>query len=397
MKKIVLRVLVVVFILFLLWRIIALIRGPEEASRSGGRPPVAVEVETIAYETIRDIREFTGTVYPLYLYIIAPKISGRIIEIQKRIGDTVTKGEVIARIDDAEYQQAVLEAGANLKIAQASLSETVSQLELSAQELERAQSLQEKGIASPSELDAVQTNFTAQQSRLKLAEAQVEQREAALKSARIRLEYSVLTAPEPGYIGERFVDEGTLLAPNSPVVSVIGIDRVIVRTTIIERDYGLLDIGQTAEISVDAFPDRRFSGTVSHIAPLLQEASRVAQMEVVVQNDSHVLKPGMFANLRVVLEEKDSAQVIPATALVRRNSNNGVFMVQQGETTARYEAVVTGIESRDRIEILEPKLEGMAVTLGHHLLEDGSPVILPERMKPPEQPGGDSPKGRERR
>ena len=96
------------------------------------------------------------------------------------------RGEVIARIDDAEYQQAVLEAEANLKIAEAALAETQSQLELATQELERAQSLQEKGITSPAELDAALTNYDAQQSRLKLAQAQVEQREASLKSAKIR-------------------------------------------------------------------------------------------------------------------------------------------------------------------------------------------------------------------
>ncbi|MFC1694081.1 efflux RND transporter periplasmic adaptor subunit [Candidatus Latescibacterota bacterium] len=377
MKKIALKGIAVLFILFLLWRVVALIRGSEEASRQRVSPPVAVEVEKVAYEPIRDIREFTGTIDPLYRYIIAPKISGRIIEMKKRIGDSVTKGEVIVRIDDAEYKQAEIEAEANLKIAEASLAETESQLELSQQELIRVQSLQEKGIASPSEFDAIQTNFAAQQSRLKLAQAQVEQREAALKSAQIRLGYSVLTAPEPGFIGERFVDEGTLLAPNTPVVSVIGIDRIIVKTTVIERDYGLLQLGQSAEVIVDGFPGERFSGNVSQIAPLLQESSRVAQMEIAVNNDSHKLKPGMFANIRVVIEENSNAQVILGTALVRRNGNSGVFIVREGELLAHFLIVNTGIETQEKVEVLDPKLDGMVVTLGHHLLEDGGAVLLP--------------------
>ena len=394
MKKTAFKGIVALFVLFLLWRVVVLIIGSEDASRQRGRPPVAVEVGEVIYEPIRDIREFTGTVYPLYLYIIAPKISGRIIDMKKRIGDSVTKGEIIVKIDDAEYQQEVIEAEANLKIAEASLSETKSQLELSQQELKRVQSLQEKGIASPSELDTAQSTFTAQQSRLKLTQAQVEQRESALKSAQIRLRYSILTAPEPGYIGERFVDEGTLLSPNTPIVSVIGIDQVIIKTNVIERDYGLLQIDQSAEIMVDGFSDMRFSGNVSQIAPLLQESSRVAQIEIAVNNDSHKLKPGMFANINIVIEEKSNAQVIPGTALVKRNGNSGVFIVREGETITHFIIVNTGIITQDKVEILDPKLDGMVVTLGHHLLEDGGAVLLPENQ---ELSGNNQLDGRERR
>lgn len=201
----------------------------------------------------------------------------------------------------------MLEAEANLKISQANLAEVESQFELAKQELERVQSLQQKGIASLAELDAATSNFNALRSRIKLAQAQVEQRQAALNSAKIRLSYTVLIATEPGFIGERFVDEGSLLAPNSLLVSVIDIDTVIVRTTVIERVYGQIQIGQTAEIEVDAFPGKSFYGKVSRIAPMLQEASRVAQMEVEVANDSLLLKPGMFSKVKVVLAEKDSA------------------------------------------------------------------------------------------
>ena len=378
MKNIVLKIIGIIFLIILVWRIILLvISGSDSGSNPYGRPPVAVEVDVVSYAPIQEIREFTGTVHPYYQYIVAPKVAGRIIEINKRIGDWVKRGEVIARIDDAEYQQAVLEAEANLKIAQASLNETKSQVELATQELERGKSLQKKGISSPSELDAVVTNYNAQQSRLKLADAQVDQREAALNSARIRLSYTILVATEPGYIGERFVDEGSLLSPNSPVVSLIGIDKVIVRATIIERDYGRINVGQISEVEVDAYPLKRFYGRVARIAPMLQEASRVAQMEVEVANDSLFIKPGMFTRVKVILTEKDSAQVVPGSAVVNRSGKDGIFVVGSGEPVAHYFPVEVGIVTREKIEILSPKLEGMVVTLGQHLLEDGSPVILP--------------------
>jgi len=380
MKKFVLIIIGIIFLVFLSWRIITLVnRGSRRESQRIGRPPVAVQIVSVRYGPIQEIRQFTGTVYPLYKYIVAPKVSGRITEIRKRIGDWVQSGEIIAKIDDAEYQQAVLEAEANLKIAQAALTEAQSQFALAKQELERIQSLQAKGITSPAELDAALTNHEAQQSRLKLAKAQVEQREASLNSAKIRLGYTVLTSAEPGFIGERYVDEGSLLAPNSPVVSVVGIDTVIIRTTIIERDYGRILPGQVSEVQVDAYPLEVFTGRVARIAPIVQEASRVAQMEIEVANDSLLLKPGMFSRVQVVLTAKDSAQIVPREAIVTRDGGNGVFVVDKDETIVRYFPVQMGIRTAKDSEIISPKLEGWVVTLGQHLLEDGSQVILPKK------------------
>lgn len=379
-KKHIAWIIGAVFLAVLGWRIVLLVTG-DRAGSSGrfGRPPVAVEVGSVSYEPIQETMQMTGTIYPLYRYIVAPKVSGRITRISKRIGDSVKPGEIIAKIDDGEYQQMLLEAEANLRIAYANLAETESQQELAKQELERIESLQQRQIASVSELDAARTKFDALQSRIELAQAQVEQRQAALNSARIRLGYTTLLAAEAGFIGERFVDEGSLLAPNSPVVSVIGIDTVIVSTTVIERVYGEIQLHQAVEVEVDAFPGKTFHGRVARIAPMLQEASRVAQMEVEVANDSLLLKPGMFCKVTVVLAEKDSAQVVPSQAVVTRNGTSGVFVVKNGESIAHYIPVELGIITPGKTEILTPALEGSVVSLGQHLLEDGSSVILPGR------------------
>jgi RND family efflux transporter MFP subunit len=382
MKKNILITVGILFLVFFGWRIISLFTKTQQAWRPGmGQgQSVAVEVSDATIKPIREIREFTGTVYPIYQYVISPKVSGRVIEIRKRIGDWVNKGEIIARLDDAEYQQTVLEAQANLRISKASLAESESQFELARQELERARSLQEKGIASSSELDSASTTFNAQKSRLELARAQVEQREAALKSAQIRLDYTVLYVTEPGFIGERYVDEGTLLSPNSPLVSIVGIDSVIVRATIIEKDYSRINIGQPTEIAVDAFPETTFTGRVAHIAPVLEEASRVAKMEVEVENKDHLLKPGMFAIVRVVLQERESAQVIPIEAMIKNNGTDGIFVVEKdaasGMDIARFYPVKTGISTEMEVEIRSPEIKGPVVILGQHLLQDGVNVTL---------------------
>ncbi len=389
MKKYLPKIILGIFLLFLLWRIVLLIfRDSDADSRKLQRPAVAVEIDSIKYGPIQEIREFTGTVYPLYQFIIAPKVAGRITEVRKRIGDWVRKGEIVARIDDAEYQQAVLEAEANLKISQATLNETRSQFELARQERDRAQSLQEKGIASSAELDAALSQYSAQESRIKLAQAQVEQREAALNSAKIRLGYTLLFAAKKGFIGERFVDEGTLLAPNAPVVSVIGIDTVLIRTTIIERVYGRIKVGQPTQVVVDAFPNKIFTGHVYRIAPMLQETSRMAQMEVEVLNDSLILKPGMFTRVSVVLDEKENAQIVPTQAVVNREGKPGVYLVDKQENKVKYIEIQTGIVSPELTEILSPEIKGTVVTLGQHLLEDGSNILLPGQKSGTGAPSG---------
>ena len=393
MKKRFWYIILLAVALLLAWRLIGLFGSKSDrAGFGGGRPSVAVEVDQVHRGPVSDIRLFTGTIHPLYRYLVAPKISGRVVRFDKRIGDFVKRDEIIARIDDAEYQQVVNEAQANLQIARASLNEAEAQLDLARKEFDRAESLREQGLSAPSDMDAVRSRLDAQQARVAVAEAQVQQRVAALEAARIRLSYTLLRASEPGYIGERLVDEGALLSSNSAVASVLGIDTVFVRSTIIERDYGKVRIGQTAEIRVDAYPDEIFEGRVSRIAPMLREESRVAEMEVVVPNSRLDLKPGMFAKVYVVLEHKDDALLIPSKAIVRRDNVDGIFSVIPGEPpTAKFIPIEMGIQSEMATEITDPtSLSGDVVTLGQHLLEDGGALILPRDTSKSSEGNGES-------
>ncbi len=386
MKKwlIIVASLVIVFLGFRLTLLIMEKTGGGQID--GPRPAVAVEVASVTFGPIAEVRSFTGTIFPYNQYVLAPKISGRVIKINKRIGDPVQAGELIAKIDDAEYQQAIRESEANLRIAEASMAESRSQLELAGQEKERLKSLESRELATTAELETAVTNFEGRQARYQLALAQVEQRQAALESSRIRLSYTRLTASSAGFIGERFVDEGALLAPNTAVVLVVGIDSVIVRTTITERDYGRIEQGQPADVLVDAFQGSRFSGTVARVAPMMQEASRMAEMEVEVYNGSYMLKPGMFARIEVTTAEKDDAQLVPSSAVVERGGETVLFVIPDGGVVARFVKVTTGIVTADVTEIIEPLISGRVVTMGQHLLDDGSPVMLDEESGP----GGES-------
>jgi len=377
MRRLVLILTVSVFVLLLGWRVVEHLRsGGTDSQGRGGRPAVAVTVAEVSVEPIQDVRLFTGSVFPQYRYLVATKVAGRVVSLGKRIGDRVRTGEEIARLDDAEYRQAEAEARANLDIAKAGLEEAQASLALDEKELDRARSLRERDLISDADVDNARSAFEAQKARTRLAEAQVSQRQAALEASRIRLDYTRLRAAEPGYVGERLVDKGALLPVNAAVVSVVGLDTVFVRASVIERDYGSIRPGQEAAIEVDAFPGRRFPGRVSRLAPVLKEESRVAEMEVVVPNPGHDLKPGMFSRVRVVIASEDAAQCVPAAAVVRRDEHDAVYMADEAEGVARYVPVTLGINAGTRVQVVEPALEGRVITLGQHLLEDRTPILL---------------------
>jgi len=389
MKKKNLRIvsfIVIVLVIFFIWRIFNLISGKKDNGfGNNSQRAVAVEIDKIKIASIKEIKEFTGTIYPEYQYLIAPKISGRLEKINFRIGDYVKKDEIVALIDDAEYKQTLLEAYANQQIAEANLEEANSQYNLAMLELNRVESLRAKEYISQSDLDAANANFVSAKSKVNLAEAQIEQRKAALKLAEIRLGYTVLKTINPGFIGERFSDEGSLLSPNTAVVSIVGIDKVIVRSNLIERIYGKVTVGQSAEIETDAYPDYKFNGYVSRIAPVLDEDTRMAEMEVEVDNPDHILKPGMFCRIKIVLSEKQNVPVVPNRAILTENGLNGIFLADTLNSIARYLPVKLGIVTEENTEILEPEIEGFVITLGHYQLKDGSKILFPE-MEVKEEP-----------
>ncbi len=344
--------------------------------------PVAVEVVPIKKASIREVGSFTGSLYPLSEFIMAPKIAGRLEKLLVHIGDTVKGGQLVAVLDDDEYLQQVIQAKAELEVARANLQERRSTIENAKREYERTKALRKKKIASESQLDAAESEFKTQQAKLKVATAQISQKEAELKMAKVRLSYAQIKVTENnsnGYkvVGERFVDEGAMLAPNTPIVTILDIEKLIAAIHVIGRDYPKIKPGMEAVISTDAFPGRTFTGKVVRIAPFLKEKSREARVEIEIPNVQKLLKPGMFARVHIQFDEHDNATVVPVAALVKRNGSQGVFVVDPQEQKARFIPVTVGIVNGIQAEVLNPVITGAVVTLGHHLLEDGASIILP--------------------
>ncbi len=382
MKKIVLLLVVVGVVALAGWQIHQRVTAEKQEQRRGVPVAVPAEVSPVRRAAIRDVKTFTGTLVPKSQFLVAPKVAGRLEKLLVNVGDPVQPGQVIAELDDEEFAQQVEEAKAELQVARGNVENCASDLEIASRELERSRALREKKIASESDLDTAQARYSACQARQKVALAQVAQKAAALQAAQIRLSYTKVQAVwEQGggqrVVGERFVDEGALLKANEPIVSVLEIDELTGVIYVLDRDYSKVGLGQSATVTTDAFPGRSFAGRIVRIAPLLKESSRQGRLEMEIPNSDRLLKPGMFIRAAIEFARHESVTAVPLAALVKRNGREGVFLANPQAGTARFVPVTVGIVEGELAEVVEPPLSGQVVTLGQHLLEDGSPIVLP--------------------
>jgi multidrug efflux pump subunit AcrA (membrane-fusion protein) len=159
---------------------------------------------------------------------------------------------------------------------------------------------------------------------------------------------------------------------------VVDIRTVIAVVYVIERDFPEISVGQTAVITTDAYPDVSFEGRIIRKAPVLREESRQARVEIEIANPEELLAPGMFVRASLLLAVHENAVVVPAAALVSRNGVQGVFLADTRDMTARFLPVQPGITTGEEVEIIAPEFDGLVITLGHHLLDDQSRILLPE-------------------
>ncbi len=351
------------------------------------RGAVSVEVVPVQLGTIRDVGNFSGTLEARSQFVLSAKIAGRLKSIFVDTGDEVKKGQVVALLEEEDYKYPYEQAVADLEAARANLEDAVGALETAKREYERAKSLFESKIISAAELDSSLNQYRKAETTVKVVQAQVRQREAALAIAKDRLDSTRIVATwdsdEPvRVIGERFVNPGTLLRANDPICSVLDINSLVGVVSVTEQGYTRIRPGQRALIRAEILPGKEFPGTVERVSPFLNPSTRQAAVRITVPNRGRELKPGMFIQVEVEFARKQQAQILPEACLVTREDRVGVFLVNPQEGKAKYVPVQVGIREGGNVEILSPRLTGSVVITGQHLLQDGSLVTVAGRGRP---------------
>jgi membrane fusion protein (multidrug efflux system) len=263
---------------------------------------IPVAVSTIKLGTVKQSLRYSGDIHAEYEVKVFSKIPDRIEQLYADEGDAVKKGQTIAKIIATTIEQGVKQAEAALVAARAQ----EANLRV---EFERAQRLFKESAMSKQQYDAIQTQFEA-------AQAQREQAEAGLASAKSQLNDATLVAPINGIIGKRYYENGDMVSLGSPVVSIVQMDRVKVTFDATEEDLGRLSAGQEARIQVRSYTEKSFTGMVNKISPVLDPQTRMAEIEVLIDNHDKLLKPGMYAEVEVTTGTLENVMVVPRFASI---------------------------------------------------------------------------------
>jgi len=347
----------------------------------GGAKPVPVDVSDVRHGPMESKRVFSGTIEARAQFVVAPKVGGRIEKLYVDLADRVSRGQLAAELDNAEYQQAVAQAEADVEVAKANLGAARSAVEISNRELMRVRRLLDRGLATDTEFDTARAIQLANQAGIEVATASLRKAESVLETSRIQLGYTRVTADwsdgkRERIVAERFVDEGGTVAANAPLLRIVELDPVTAVIFATEKDYSKLRPGQKAVLANDAYPGESFPAQVERIAPVFREATRQARVELSVENSDLRLKPGMFIRATVVLERVENTDSVPEVALTNRDGRRGVFLISAGDAVVSWRPVEIGIQEDDFVQIRGDGLEGKVVTLGQQFLDDGSPVSV---------------------
>ena len=307
-----------------------------------------VKVEQPHRETILNKLKFTGDVTPIQQANIFSKISGNLEKVYADMGSYVQKGQLLAQIDTTEIYQQFQQMSATYQNAKLTY--------------QRNKDLSEQNLIAKQDLDN--------------AEAAMKVGSANFEAAKIRLDYARITAPFSGFITKRFLDPGALVTSNNATMfTLMDLNAMKIIVNVLEKDIPLAKIGKKASITVDAFPGKEFYGSVARISEAVDLSTRTMAVEVDIPNTERLLKPGMFASVTIVVNERKNAITVPTQAILK--DAKGFFLYIVNDKTAKRITINLGIEQDSRIEILSG-LNGNEniITTGQQFVKDGGQVII---------------------
>lgn len=379
--------------------------GTSTPASSGGpgagafaRAPLTVELARVGRGDIAEHVLVVGNLIGAATVDVVPKVNGRLRTVNVRLGDRVSQGQVLAQIEDNEIREQVKQAEASFEVGRASIRERQADLKFAETNLERSRNLYGRQLLPKQTLDDSEARYQSALAQLDLVRAQFAQASARLDELRITRGNTTIVSPVNGFVGRRQLDPGAYASSNSPVVSVVDISFVRLVVNLVEKDLNRVRVGTPAAVEVDALPGETFQGRIARIAPVLDPATRTAELEIEVPNRDFRLKPGMYSRVRLTTSTRPNALVVPRNAVVDIEGTRGVFVPRQpaarpagsgapgagaaggGQRApvqqAQFVAVKTGVQDGERVEILDGVNEGdTIVTTGAAALRDGDPIV----------------------
>ncbi len=303
----------------------------------------------------------TGSLTAVQGVMVSAEVAGKVSGIEFEPGTMVKVGDLLVQQDiDAETAQ--------LRSAEASVA-------LAKVSLDRARTLLAKNTVPQSDFDN--------------AEAQHKQAVAQADNVRALIAKKTIRAPFDGILGIRMVNLGQIMSAGDPIVSLQSLDPIFVDFSLPQRQIEKITPGLAVRIETDALPGRVVQGTITAINPQVEAATRNVMVQATVANPEHLLHPGMFVNVTVVLPATDKVLVIPVTAVLNAPYSDSVFIVEDASgdgasgKVVRQQFVRTGERRGDFAIVTAGLKEGETiVSTGAFKLRNGQPVVIDNTLAP---------------
>ena len=285
------------------------------------QPSVHYQVQLVDRGDVRAKVTANGALSALVTVSVGSQVSGRIETLHKDFGSQVKKGEVVATIEPGVFRAAAAEANANLAAAVAAVERAEARKFNAEQQFERARDLHAEGLVTGAEYEEADANLHVARAELTVARANVKQARAARDQAEQNLQFTTIVSPIDGVVISRNVDVGQTVAAalQAPTLFTIAQDltRMQVDTNVAEADIGKISQGMPVTFTVDAHPERTFTGRVRQVRDNAQTLQNVVTYDAVVDVDNRerLLKPGMTASVTFTYAERSDVLRVPNAAL----------------------------------------------------------------------------------
>lgn len=375
---------------------------------------LGVQTDEVQRRDISMIISASGSIRPKRQVDISASSIGKVTRVAVEEGDYVKKGQFLIQIDPIELESAVSRLEAGLEAARANERQSYAQAQKNKNDLERTRKLFKQGFLTDQEVESAETAYEIAVAQHEAARHQIAQQDALLQSARHNLKEVTISAEMDGIVTRMNVEEGevaimgTLNNLGTVLMTIADLSTIECEVEVDETEVVDIQLGQKVQVTLDAFPDTSFAGTVTEIgnSPILSSSISGQQgvdFEVVITLQDSVpnVRPGLSADAEITTAERDSALSIPIQSLtVRREKDlesyqssdstavgdeseeiEGVFVVE--DQRARFKSVDVGVSSQKYFEVLSGLEEGEQVVSGNFRairnLRDGQRVKITKK------------------
>lgn len=327
--------------------------GGDEVSENteGDTPMIPVEISNVSRGNISAYYSNTATLEAEQEATVVSKVRGIIEEIYVEEGDKVQAGQVIAQIEDDQYQ---IEADR----AKATLDRLYN-------DYQRNKELFDRELIAAEAFQNSQYEYESQKATYDLAA--------------LNLEYTSVRSPISGVISRRFVKEGNMIGTDQQMYRVTDFSPLQAILHIPEHEMSKIRKNQRAELRVDALPDETFIGHVERISPVVDSETGTFKVTVYVDETRDMLRPGMFGRVKIVYDTRENTRMIPKSAVISEDLAESVFVIK--DSLAFKKNIQTGYTNGTNVEVVDGLDDGeIVVTIGQGSLQDSSKVSIIESL-----------------